>query len=682
MAETTLNVRLLHPYKTEAQWLLSEEIPKSGEILYTSGGDHDGWYKIGDGTHTWSGLSYCTTTDTKNTAGSTNSASKLFLVGATGQTASAQTYSNSNLYYSSGLKSIAETEDDVSRITQTAGSIQLYVNDDDADETLTLSMSSSGISLQDSAGAGLTVSNNSETHLTNVVTPTNNGDAANKKYVDDSISGISYPVTSVNGQTGAVSLSIPAAQVQSDWNASSGMGVILNKPTNVSSFTNDAGYLTLSTLPSLDGSITLDTEWEDIYSDWAAGYYYDPDNDYAYTQIPSTETTWGVTETYISTSCTPYTNMIPVKAGEEWRYANMPVHFDSKNKEVPSIIIFDSNKDAVIAYTRTFQDEYTDFTIPDDGVWMAVVYSNSQSYVLQKKVAKRLDKEALLDTIKTDYRAYSLTVPPTTNTLTKAYICLGTDDLRAWETKNLHTLFTTNDIPYYMAAIPEAIKQCVTDDPYKTNLDYMRLCVAAGGEIVCHSADWITEQNKNDFDTMYKYFCKGKEELEHYGFKIRGIFKAGGDAAIYGSADPAIDMWAVHYFEYGDDFTTAFPYVNGRTMLEDWADYSGLTTAIQNAVQNHTAFIGTFHYYNASAETAISTILSALSGYTEGVDYEFVTPSQLYDAMMPTTRPSGGGGGGSSLTYSLSILNNVITLTGSNGSTSSVTLPVYNGGVT
>jgi hypothetical protein len=38
---------------------------------------------------------------------------------------------------------------------------------------------------------------------------------------------------------------IPAAQVQSDWNATTGMGVILNKPTiptTVSSFTNDSGY--------------------------------------------------------------------------------------------------------------------------------------------------------------------------------------------------------------------------------------------------------------------------------------------------------------------------------------------------------------------------------------------------------------------------------------------------------
>lgn len=37
--------------------------------------------------------------------------------------------------------------------------------------------------------------------------------------------------------------------------------------------------------------------------------------------------------------------------------------------------------------------------------------------------------------------------------------------------------------------------------------------------------------------------------------------------------------------------------------------------------------------------------------------------------------PSGG------VTYTLSMTGNVITLTGSDGSTSSVTLPVYNGGV-
>lgn len=48
----------------------------------------------------------------------------------------------------------------------------------------------------------------------------------------------SAPVSSVNGQTGAVSLTIPTV------------------PTNVSSFNNDAGYLTLSTLPVYNGGVS------------------------------------------------------------------------------------------------------------------------------------------------------------------------------------------------------------------------------------------------------------------------------------------------------------------------------------------------------------------------------------------------------------------------------------------
>lgn len=426
---------------------------------------------------------------------------------------------------------------------------------------------------------------------------------------------------------------------------------------------------------------TIDTEWQDVYSDWAAGYYYDPDNDYAYTQIPSTETTWGETQTYISTSCTPYSNLIPVKAGEEYRYQNMPIHFDSKNAEVPSIIIFDSSKAEIASYTRTYQDEWTEITIPTGGVWMAVLYANSQTYYLQKKVAKALDKQELWDTVMADYRAYSATVPRTPKTLTKALICLGTDDLRPAETKNLHTLFTTNNIPYYMAAIPQNLKACVTDDPGKTNLDYMRMCVTAGGEIICHSDGVITEQNKTDFDTMYQYFCKSKEEFEYHGFKVRGIFKAGGEGAIYDPSDPLIDAWAMHYYEFGDYFRDAFPYNLPRTMMEQWQSYDGLPQTIRELVQNKGYYIGTFHVYDQSSETAISQIFAGLQGYTKGVDYDFVTPSQLYDALMPTTIPSGGGTD-SDTTYGISMTNNVITLTGSDGQTSTVTLPVYSGGVT
>ena len=65
-------------------------------------------------------------------------------------------------------------------------------------------------------------------------------------------------VTSVNNTTpdsnGNVTLSIPAAQVNSDWNANSGVAQILNKPTlgtmaaeNASNYTPSSGLATVAT---------------------------------------------------------------------------------------------------------------------------------------------------------------------------------------------------------------------------------------------------------------------------------------------------------------------------------------------------------------------------------------------------------------------------------------------------
>lgn len=57
-------------------------------------------------------------------------------------------------------------------------------------------------------------------------------------YVNSTQAANAAPVQSVNGQTGAVSLTIPTV------------------PTNVSAFTNDSGYLTLSTLPIYSGGVS------------------------------------------------------------------------------------------------------------------------------------------------------------------------------------------------------------------------------------------------------------------------------------------------------------------------------------------------------------------------------------------------------------------------------------------
>lgn len=64
-------------------------------------------------------------------------------------------------------------------------------------------------------------------------------DASNPNgYVDAAQAANAAPVQSVNGQTGAVTLTIPTV------------------PTNVSAFTNDAGFITLSDLPIYNGGVS------------------------------------------------------------------------------------------------------------------------------------------------------------------------------------------------------------------------------------------------------------------------------------------------------------------------------------------------------------------------------------------------------------------------------------------
>lgn len=75
-------------------------------------------------------------------------------------------------------------------------------------------------------------------------------------FVTASQASLSAPVQSVNGQTGNVSLTVPAAQVASDWNATSGVTQILNKPT---SFTPSAHNHVISDVTGLQSALDSKT---------------------------------------------------------------------------------------------------------------------------------------------------------------------------------------------------------------------------------------------------------------------------------------------------------------------------------------------------------------------------------------------------------------------------------------
>lgn len=114
-------------------------------------------------------------------------------------------------------------------------------------------------------GSGITYNTTTQVITFGLNTPT-------KTYVDAAIAGLpAAPVTSVNGQTGTVSLTIPAAQVNSDWSAGSGLAQILNKPTLFSGAYSDlTGKPTLfsGAYSDLTGKPTIPAA--QINSDWNA----------------------------------------------------------------------------------------------------------------------------------------------------------------------------------------------------------------------------------------------------------------------------------------------------------------------------------------------------------------------------------------------------------------------------
>ena len=94
-------------------------------------------------------------------------------------------------------------------------------------------------------------------YITDADVPTALSELANDiGFVTASQASSSAPVQSVNGQTGNISLTIPPAQVASDWNATSGVTQILNKPT---SFTPSAHTHVISDLTGLQSALDSKT---------------------------------------------------------------------------------------------------------------------------------------------------------------------------------------------------------------------------------------------------------------------------------------------------------------------------------------------------------------------------------------------------------------------------------------
>ena len=211
-----------------------------------------------------------TISDTKNTAGSTDSNSKLFLIGATSQAANPQTYSHDTAYvgtdgylYSNSKKTLVEQYGTDSTgivitpnvISNDACGFSIYCNRNDnsnnVHQAMQFEIGASGIALTDMAAekAFIRVLSeqsypNGNVFITGLPTPSQNDMAANKKYVDDSI------------------------------------------PTKVSELTNDSGY------------ITSYTETDPTVPSWAKASSKPSYNFSEIGSIPTSISGYGITDAY------------------------------------------------------------------------------------------------------------------------------------------------------------------------------------------------------------------------------------------------------------------------------------------------------------------------------------------------------------------------------------------------
>lgn len=110
------------------------------------------------------------------------------------------------------------------RVTTDVNTGVLLSYDNDANPGVDIQLKNDGLTMTVGGMGGINTlqMNTTETKIHNVVTPTANGDAANKQYVDNKVSSL----------TAADVGALPSSTV------------IPTVPTNVSAFTNDAGYLT------------------------------------------------------------------------------------------------------------------------------------------------------------------------------------------------------------------------------------------------------------------------------------------------------------------------------------------------------------------------------------------------------------------------------------------------------
>lgn len=145
--------------------------------------------------------------------------------------------------------------------------------------------------------------------LKGIEEPDDNTDAANKKYVDDKFAAVSYPVTSVNTKTGAVTLS------------ASDVGAM--------STSHAANAITATDISNWNAKVSDTKTWGDAAPPSSR---FDTDASQYIPQFSATSTASNTKTSFVVTQSTPFSFGIPKWDKDEFLYSTTPAATDNSKK--------------------------------------------------------------------------------------------------------------------------------------------------------------------------------------------------------------------------------------------------------------------------------------------------------------------------------------------------------------
>ena len=338
------------------------------------------------------------------------------------------------------------------------------------------------------------------------------------------------------------------------------------------------------------------------------------------------------------------TVMISVKPGEEYYVTGQTVsnlagviYWDSTKKFLNYAV--DSNQDGL---RHGFYDEH--ITVPANCYLMNVQTRDSENYPVKiKKVENNytlpfdsftaLKRNAYID------KKLGYQISP----LDKCYISITVDDSNVDIDVIAKLMKTTYNYPLNLATVPSKLYDDVTGTQGIGGkvIDINKYIEENGGEVLTHSFTVITEDNENNFSTMYSQFSNNKRLLENAGLHVNGIILSGGTGEV---RDEVTDMWAREYYNYSDKYGESEPYYHPRVNIAK-TNIDTLKGYIDNAVLNKTWLSLSFHglydygittdgtsaYVNGFTTTDLTYILNYIKTYTDNNQAAVVRFGYVYD---------------------------------------------------